>query len=88
MAQTKAAIQCLTLAHRKNASGRGNPSVADYQPAIVQRRFWVKNAQHQLNRKIGIERHASFFVNANGSVTFNRKQRAELFVGQLSYRLS
>src|SRR5437588_11634292 len=86
MAQTKTAIQCLTLAHRENAGRSSNSAVADDHAAVMQRRFRMKNAEKQLHRKIRIERHAGFFVNANGCVAFDCQERAKLFIGQLSHR--
>ena len=71
MAQAKTAIQCLTLAHRENAGRSSNSAVADDHAAVMQRRFRMKNAEKQLDRKIRIERHPGFFVNANGCVAFD-----------------
>src|SRR5882672_2385593 len=84
MAQAETAIQCLALTHWKNASGRGDPAVANNYSAIMQRGFRMENAQDELDRKIGIEGHSGLLVDADRSVAFDREQRAELFVRQLS----
>src|SRR5437879_12690375 len=50
----------------------------------MQRSFRMENAQDQLDREIRIERYSGLFVNPDGSVAFDREQRAELFVRQLN----
>ena len=47
----------------------------------------MKKRKHQLNRKLGINGHASFFINANCGVPLNGYESAELFVRQLGNRL-
>src|SRR5213596_1772385 len=44
----------------------------------------MENAQDELNREIGIECHSGFLVTTDRSIAFDREQRAELFVRQLS----
>ena len=84
MTQPETAIERFALAHRKNAGRGGNSPVANDDAPIVQRRFRMKNTQKKLDRKIGIKRHPGLFVNSNRSVAFDRQQRAELLVRQLS----
>src|SRR5438046_9141731 len=57
-------------------------------PAIVKRAFWMKNCQDKLDRKIAINRHASFFIHANRCIALDRDERAELFICQLRHSLS
>src|ERR1044071_275531 len=47
----------------------------------------MKKGEEKLDRKNCIDDHAGLFINANGSITFNRNQRPELFVRQLGYSL-
>src|SRR3954468_24880979 len=88
MPQTEAAIERLALADRKNAGRRRYSSVAHNHTAVVQRTFWMKQGQHQFNRELGVERHASLLVNTNRSIAFDRDQRAELLVCELRNCLS
>src|SRR5437016_7986077 len=82
--QPETSIERFALAHRKNAGRGGNSPVANDDASIVQRRFRMKNTQEKFDRKIRIERHPGLFVNSNRSVPFDRQQRAELLVRQLS----
>src|ERR1700693_230269 len=47
----------------------------------------MENAHQQFNRKIGIERHSGFLVNAKRGVPFHHKEVAELFVSKLRHGL-
>ena len=72
MPQTEAAIKGFALAHRKDACCCGDPPVTHNHAAIMQSGFRMKNSEQQLNGKISFELNAGFFINANGSVTFDR----------------
>src|SRR5712691_3665432 len=84
MTQAQAAIERLALADWKNTGGGGNSAIANDHPAVMQRGFRMKNSQSELDGKIGVERHPRLFVDADRSVTFDRDQRAKLFVRELS----
>jgi len=85
MTQSEASVQCFALTHRENA-GRGcDPPVAHDDSAIVKRGFRMKNCQNKLDRKIAIDRHASFFIHANRGVALDRDEGAELFICQLRH---
>src|SRR5438105_12686966 len=86
MTQSKAAVQGFALTHGKNTGRRRDSTVTNDYSAVMQCRLRVKNAQDQFHRKIRIECHTGFFVNANRRVALDRKQRAELFVRQLRHR--
>ena len=72
MPQTQAAIESFALAHRENARRRCNPAVTHNHATIMQSGFGMKNGEQQLNGEIGFELNAGLFINANGSVTFDR----------------
>ena len=65
MTQAKTAVERFALTHWKNAGRRGDAAISNNHSPVMQRGLWMKNAQEQFDRKIGIERHASFFVNAD-----------------------
>ena len=85
MTEAKAPIECFSLAHRKNACRCRNPSVAQDHAPIMQGGFRVKDRQDQLDRKIAIDHHTRFLVNANGRVAFDGNECAKLLVGQLCH---
>src|SRR5438105_6886954 len=84
MTQAQTAIERFALANWKNTSRGGYSAIAHDHSAIMQRGFRMENGQCEFNRKVGVDRHSSFFVDADRSVTFNRDERAELLVRQLS----
>src|SRR5437867_7253514 len=87
MPQTEAAIKGFALAHRKDACCRGDPPVTHNHASIMQSGFRMKNSEQQLDGEISFELDTSLFINANGSVAFDRNQGAELFAGKLRDRL-
>src|SRR5207237_8900289 len=86
MAQTEPAIKCFALAHRKDACCRGDPPVTHNHAAIMQSGFRMKNSEQQLNGEMSFELNTGFFINADGSVTFDGDYCAELFARELSDR--
>src|SRR5689334_11223408 len=85
MSQAQAAVQGFALAYWKN-TGRGcDSAITDNHAAVVKSSLWVKNAQQELDRKIGVERYSSFLVNPDRGITLNCEQGAKLFVGKLSH---
>src|SRR5947209_13256012 len=85
MPQTETAIQRFPLADRENACGRCNPAIPNDDTAVVQSGLGMKNGEQQLDGEIGLKLNACFFVNADGSVSFDGEQSAELFTGELCY---
>ena len=86
VAQAQTAIERLALTDRENAGSRGDPPVAHDHATVMQRRFWMKNREEQLDRKMRVDDDAGFFVNADRCVAFDRDQGPELFVRQLGDR--
>src|SRR5438067_1841558 len=86
MPEPEAAIERFALAHRKDAGGRRDAPIPHHDSAIVERGFRMENRQKKLDRKMGVENHTGFFVNADRSVALDRDERAELFVRQLRHR--
>src|SRR5712692_5976170 len=84
MTQAQTAIERFALADRKNTGRGGYSPIAHDHSAVMQRGFRMENGQRELDGKVGVERHSCFFVDADGSVTFNRDERAELLVRELS----
>src|SRR5262252_5699207 len=84
--QPETAIQCFPLAHGKNACRSCDPSVPNDHSAVMQCGFWMKDRQHQFDRKLAVDDDASFLINANRRVALDRDQCAELFVRQLRHR--
>src|SRR5438132_11494117 len=84
MTQAQTAIERFALANWKNTSRGGNSAVAHDHSAVMQRGFRMENGQREFDGKVGIERHSRFLVDADGSVTFDRDERAKLFVRKLS----
>src|SRR5438132_9237758 len=83
MTQAQTAIERFALANWKNTSRGGNSAVAHDHSAVMQRGFRMENGQCEFDGKVGVERHSCFLVDADGSVTFNRNERAKLFVREL-----
>src|SRR5437763_11849297 len=83
VAQAETAIEGFALTHRENAGSRGDPSVAHDHATVMQRGFWMKNREEQLDRKMRIDDDAGFLVNADRGVALDRDQGPELFVRQL-----
>ena len=78
--------QRLALAHREDASGRGDAAIPHHDAAVMEGGFWMKYGQKQLDGKMGVDDHACFLVNPDRRVALDRDERAELFVGQLGDR--
>jgi hypothetical protein len=75
------------LANGKNTGRGGNPSVADDNSAIVKGGFRMEDRQNDLDRKIAIDDHAGFLIDANRRIALQRDECTELFVRQLRYGL-
>src|SRR5438477_1592348 len=84
MSQTETAIESFALTDWENARRRRHTTVPNDDATIMQSSLWMKNREEELDGEIGFELNAGFFINADGSVAFDRDQGTELFTRKLS----
>src|SRR5437588_11147444 len=83
MSQTETAIESFALTDWENARRRRHTTVPNDDATIMQSSLWMKDREEELDGEIGFELNAGFFINADGSVAFDRHQGTELFTRQL-----